>query len=160
MMLDELLATISDDIKLSSITKELNPAVYGLIQDYKQVCNEVPGSILLTEEDSIGDLKSALNELPVEVKIDLFKKFIDQREKDHPKDSVKNTVLRSIWGDEVLRRWIVKTIVITAIVIFLLVIGSSITLGIITGKISDGALTNTLLNTAYEMLKLIFGAGD
>jgi hypothetical protein len=65
-----------------------------------------------------------------------------------------------VWNDTILRRFIVKAVLITALVLLVATFGAALTIAVMSGKISDGVVVNTMMNSAMEIVKLIFGFSD
>ena len=70
----------------------------------------------------------------------------------------ESTPIERIWGDTVLRRWIVKFVITSTFGMMFLVVGAAIALGYMTGVFTDGVFFTAVINTATEIIKLIFGA--
>jgi hypothetical protein len=60
--------------------------------------------------------------------------------------------------DRKLRRWLVKTGFWFVMVFVSMVVGSILTIAVRSGQMPDGVVTNSVLSTATEILKLIFSS--
>lgn len=162
-MLSDLVQTIEDDVVYNDDLADSNPALYRLFESYIEIQPSLENAPEINEGGTGADLKAALKLIPVKDRLDLLTEYSNQlngkgnSEKTKDNDNSNDSVANKIWNDVTLRRWLVKSLTRTAIGLMLLVTGAVIALGLMTGSIGDGVFVNTILNTAIEVMKLIFG---
>lgn len=162
-MVDRILDSIADDLRLGDVT-EVNDAIRNLVEAYNQMAS-LESKTFVTEDSTGRELKLLIGGLDNAIKIKLINKYEEDRTKmineafklEQP-TTEENTPIERIWGDTVLRRWIVKFVITTTFGMLFLVVGATIALGYMTGVFTDGVFFTAVINTATEIIKLIFGA--
>ena len=163
-MVDRILNSIADDLRLGDVT-EVNDAIRNLVEAYNQMAS-LEGKTFVTEDSTGRELKLLIGGLDNAIKIKLINKYEEDRTKmineafklEQPTTGEENTPIERIWGDTVLRRWIVKFVITATFGMLFLVVGATIALGYLTGVFTDGVFFTAVINTATEIIKLIFGA--
>ena len=165
-MVDSILETIDNEAKLGELSA-VNPAIDRLIKAYLDYTAVATTDLPYLTEDSTGaELKAAIISLEPKLKLKLISKYNSDREEmlkqtyptnTEEKTNVADTPIERIWEDTVLRRWIVKFVLIASFSMVLLVTGAAIALGLLTGAFTDGVFFSAILNTATELIKIIFG---
>lgn len=161
-MVDRILDSIADDLRLGDVT-EVNDAIRNLVEAYNQMAS-LESKTFVTEDSTGRELKLLISGLDSAIKIKLINKYEEDRTKmineafklEQP-TTEENTPIERIWGDTVLRRWIVKFVITTTFGMLFLVVGAAIALGYMTGVFTDGVFFTAVINTATEIIKLIFG---
>lgn len=162
-MVDRILDSIADDLRLGDVT-EVNDAIRNLVEAYNQMAS-LESKTFVTEDSTGRELKLLISGLDSAIKIKLINKYEEDRTKmineafklEQP-TTEENTPIERIWGDTVLRRWIVKFVITATFGMLFLVVGATIALGYMTGVFTDGVFFTAVINTATEIIKLIFGA--
>lgn len=162
-MVDRILDSIADDLRLGDVT-EVNDAIRNLVEAYNQMAS-LESKTFVTEDSTGRELKLLIGGLDNAIKIKLINKYEEDRTKmineafklEQP-TTEENTPIERIWGDTVLRRWIVKFVITATFGMLFLVVGATIALGYMTGVFNDGVFFTAVINTATEIIKLIFGA--
>lgn len=162
-MVDRILDSIADDLRLGDVT-EVNDAIRNLVEAYNQMAS-LESKTFVTEDSTGRELKLLIGGLDNAIKIKLINKYEEDRTKmineafklEQP-TTEENTPIERIWGDTVLRRWIVKFVITATFGMLFLVVGATIALGYMTGVFTDGVFFTAVINTATEIIKLIFGA--
>lgn len=162
-MVDRILDSIADDLRLGDVT-EVNEAIRNLVEAYNQIAS-LEHKALVTKDSTGRELKLLIGGLDNAIKIKLINKYEEDRTKmfneafklEQP-TTEENTPIERIWGDTVLRRWIVKFVITSTFGMLFLVVGAAIALGYMTGVFTDGVFFTAVINTATEIIKLIFGA--
>lgn len=162
-MVDRILDSIADDLRLGDVT-EVNDAIRNLVEAYNQMAS-LESKTFVTEDSTGRELKLLIGGLDNAIKIKLINKYEEDRTKminetfklGQP-TTEENTPIEHIWGDTVLRRWIVKFVITATFGMLFLVVGATIALGYMTGVFTDGVFFTAVINTATEIIKLIFGA--
>ena len=162
-MVDRILDSIADDLRLGDVT-EINDAIRNLVEAYNQIAS-LEHKALVTKDSTGRELKLLIGSLDNSIKIKLINKYEEDRTKmfneafklEQP-TTEENTPIERIWGDTVLRRWIVKFVITSTFGMLFLVVGAAIALGYMTGVFTDGVFFTAVINTATEIIKLIFGA--
>lgn len=161
-MVDRILDSIADDLRLGDVT-EVNDAIRNLVEAYNQMAS-LESKTFVTEDSTGRELKLLIGGLDNAIKIKLINKYEEDRTKmineafklEQP-TTEENTPIERIWGDTVLRRWIVKFVITATFGMLFLVVGATIALGYMTGVFTDGVFFTAVINTATEIIKLIFG---
>ena len=161
-MVDRILDSIADDLRLGDVT-EVNDAIRNLVEAYNQMAS-LESKTFVTEDSTGRELKLLIGGLDNAIKIKLINKYEEDRTKmineafklEQPTTG-ENTPIERIWGDTVLRRWIVKFVITATFGMLFLVVGAAIALGYMTGVFTDGVFFTAVINTATEIIKLIFG---
>lgn len=161
-MVDDLLSGIKDDVDLEETS---NQPILNLYEAYLELQDKFDLERRLPNEPKGSDLKTAVRSLPSDLKLRLINQYVadiriatEMPLSEEVTGTPKSAVDR-IWEDRPLRRWIVKVLIISVIAFFFVLVGTVLTIGYLTGKITDGTFINTLMNTAVEVLKIIFGVG-
>ena len=162
-MVNRILDSIADDLRLGDVT-EINDAIRNLVEAYNQIAS-LEHKALVTKDSTGRELKLLIGSLDNSIKIKLINKYEEDRTKmfneafklEQP-TTEENTPIERIWGDTVLRRWIVKFVITSTFGMLFLVVGAAIALGYMTGVFTDGVFFTAVINTATEIIKLIFGA--
>ena len=162
-MVDRILDSIADDLRLGDVT-DVNDAIRNLVEAYNQMAS-LESKTFVTEDSTGRELKLLIGGLDNAIKIKLINKYEEDRTKminetfklGQP-TTEENTPIERIWGDTVLRRWIVKFVITATFGMLFLVVGATIALGYMTGVFTDGVFFTAVINTATEIIKLIFGA--
>lgn len=162
-MVDRILDSIADDLRLGDVT-DVNDAIRNLVEAYNQMAS-LESKTFVTEDSTGRELKLLIGGLDNAIKIKLINKYEEDRTKminetfklEQP-TTEENTPIEHIWGDTVLRRWIVKFVITATFGMLFLVVGATIALGYMTGVFTDGVFFTAVINTATEIIKLIFGA--
>lgn len=167
-MVTDILHAVPDELVLGEVTADNRP-VFNLYNQYLAIQRITVTSKQLDENSTGKDLKEAVQLLPVELRLKLINQFFNDQKislglstetttfaiQGDADESVVTTVMR----DRKLRNWIIMFVMILIGVIVLMVIGSVIAIGMMTGSITDGFFVNTIMNTAIEVIKLILGSG-
>ena len=162
-MVDRILDSIADDLRLGDVT-EVNDAIRNLVEAYNQIAS-LENRVFVTEDSTGRELKLLIGSLDNVIKIKLINKYEEDRTKmfneafklERP-TTEESTPIERIWGDTILRRWIVKFVITSTFGMLFLVVGAAIALGYMTGVFTDGVFFTAVINTATEIIKLIFGA--
>ena len=162
-MVDRILDSIADDLRLGDVT-EVNDAIRNLVEAYNQMAS-LECKTFVTKDSTGRELKLLIGGLDNAIKIKLINKYEEDRTKmineafklEQP-ITEENTPIERIWGDTVLRRGIVKFVITATFGMLFLVVGAAIALGYMTGVFTDGVFFTAVINTATEIIKLIFGA--
>ena len=162
-MVDRILDSIADDLRLGDVT-EVNDAIRNLVEAYNQIAS-LENRVFVTEDSTGRELKLLIGNLDNVIKIKLINKYEEDRTKmfneafklEQP-TTEESTPIERIWGDTILRRWIVKFVITSTFGMLFLVVGAAIALGYMTGVFTDGVFFTAVINTATEIIKLIFGA--
>jgi len=162
-MVDRILDSIADDLRLGDVT-EVNDAIRNLVEAYNQIAS-LENRVFVTEDSTGRELKLLIGNLDSAIKIKLINKYEEDRTKmfneafklEQP-TTEESTPIERIWGDTILRRWIVKFVITSTFGMLFLVVGAAIALGYMTGVFTDGVFFTAVINTATEIIKLIFGA--
>lgn len=162
-MVDRILDSIADDLRLGDVT-EVNDAIRNLVEAYNQIAS-LENRVFVTEDSTGRELKLLIGNLDNTIKIKLINKYEEDRTKmfneafklEQP-TTEESTPIERIWGDTILRRWIVKFVITATFGMLFLVVGAAIALGYMTGVFTDGVFFTAVINTATEIIKLIFGA--
>lgn len=160
-MVDDLLSSIKDEILVEDTT---SVALQNLYEAYLRIQEAAELEVQLGDNPTGKELKEAVRHLPAELKLRLLNKYVEDQKTamgltvgETPVEGPKSPIDR-IWEDRPLRRFIVKTLVVGVVGFIFVLLGVVVSIGYFTGKFTDGVLINTLLNTAIEVIKLIFGA--
>ena len=162
-MVNRILDSIADDLRLGDVT-EVNDAIRNLVEAYNQIAS-LENRVFVTEDSTGRELKLLIGNLDNAIKIKLINKYEEDRTKmfneafklEQP-TTEESTPIERIWGDTILRRWIVKFVITSTFGMLFLVVGAAIALGYMTGVFTDGVFFTAVINTATEIIKLIFGA--
>ena len=162
-MVDRILDSIADDLRLGDVTG-VNDAIRNLVEAYNQIAS-LENRVFVTEDSTGRELKLLVGNLDNVIKIKLINKYEEDRTKmfneafklEQP-TTEESTPIERIWGDTILRRWIVKFVITSTFGMLFLVVGAAIALGYMTGVFTDGVFFTAVINTATEIIKLIFGA--
>ena len=162
-MVDRILDSIADDLRLGDVTG-VNDAIRNLVEAYNQIAS-LENRVFVTEDSTGRELKLLIGNLDNVIKIKLINKYEEDRTKmfneafklEQP-TTEESTPIERIWGDTILRRWIVKFVITSTFGMLFLVVGAAIALGYMTGVFTDGVFFTAVINTATEIIKLIFGA--
>ena len=162
-MVNRILDSIADDLRLGDVT-EVNDAIRNLVEAYNQIAS-LENRVFVTEDSTGRELKLLIGNLDNVIKIKLINKYEEDRTKmfneafklEQP-TTEESTPIERIWGDTILRRWIVKFVITSTFGMLFLVVGAAIALGYMTGAFTDGVFFTVVINTATEIIKLIFGA--
>ena len=162
-MVNRILDSIADDLRLGDVT-EVNDAIRNLVEAYNQIAS-LENRVFVTEDSTGRELKLLIGNLDNVIKIKLINKYEEDRTKmfneafklEQP-TTEESTPIERIWGDTILRRWIVKFVITSTFGMLFLVVGAAIALGYMTGVFTDGVFFTAVINTATEIIKLIFGA--
>lgn len=162
-MVNRILDSIADDLRLGDVT-EVNDAIRNLVEAYNQIAS-LENRVFVTEDSTGRELKLLIGNLDNVIKIKLINKYEEDRTKmfneafklEQP-TTEESTPIERIWGDTILRRWIVKFVITSTFGMLFLVVGAAIALGYMTGAFTDGVFFTAVINTATEIIKLIFGA--
>ena len=164
-MTQTILKDISDDIVLLNLS-ENDGTLYDLYNAYLEIEESVPGAVKLEDTATGKELKAAIEALPGKEKLRLINIYANEPvvpgavTNSTIQDDLRATVVNKVWNDTILRRFIVKAVLITALVLLVATFGAALTIAVMSGKISDGVVVNTMMNSAMEIVKLIFGFSD
>ena len=164
-MTQTILKDISDDIVLLNLS-ENDGTLYDLYNAYLEIEECVPGAVKLEDTATGKELKAAIEALPGKEKLRLINIYANEPvvpgtvTNSTVQDDLRVTVVNKVWNDTILRRFIVKAVLITALVLLVATFGAALTIAVMSGKISDGVVVNTMMNSAMEIVKLIFGFSD
>ena len=164
-MVQTILKDISDDIVLLNLS-ENDGTLYDLYNAYLEIEGSVPGAVKLEDTATGKELKAAIEALPGKEILRLINIYANEPvvpsavTNSTVQDDLRATVVNKVWNDTILRRFIVKAVLITALVLLVATFGAALTIAVVSGKISDGVVVNTMMNSAMEIVKLIFGFSD
>ena len=164
-MTQTILKDISDDIVLLNLS-ENDGTLYDLYNAYLEIEESVSGAVKLEDTATGKELKAAIEALPGKEKLRLINIYANEPvvpgavTNSTVQDDLRATVVNKVWNDTILRRFIVKAVLITALVLLVATFGAALTIAVMSGKISDGVVVNTMMNSAMEIVKLIFGFSD
>lgn len=156
-MVNDILSDIKDSVLLTELKTE-DPA-YDLYQEYLLVADSYEKSVKLTDTATGADLKAAIDSLPSKEKLRLLHLYAesDKVETETKHTSTKDSVVEKVWNDTYLRRFIIKTLIGTVVFLIIISIGAALAVAFMTGKISDGVIINSIMDTAIEIVKMMFG---
>lgn len=156
MSLEFILEGVPGDRRLS----DRRPGVYplgDLIDAYALLSAANPNVDKIDDDWTIDHLRKAVAKLTVAertILTGMLSADPSQCASPWAYETPKEREERQLW------HFVIKVAVISVIPTIMFLTGAVVILGMMSGKVSANFLTSTLLNTAMEIMKLIFGASS
>lgn len=152
-LLEDILRGISDDRLLVNRREEASP-LGDLIDSYKKASQNNDNLETLNSDWTGRDLKEAIKKVPSDEQLTMLYKYMVAVKSpgdpfsyaEHPREA----------DERRHRHWIVKTAVVSAILMTFAIIGAVIALAVSSGQVEKGVMVDTFMSTALEILKLVF----
>ncbi len=151
MLATKVLKRISDTATIAEIVTASHPAA-ALVQAYREVAENEDDAPALSDEDSGLQLKQYIEALDSGYQVDLLAVYRNRMRPKQIMDDPEEVEKRK------LKTFMIKGGFIFFCSLILVVTGSVLTLGYKQGVMPDSSFLSGLIDTASEILKLIFSA--
>lgn len=159
MIIDELFVSLNDNVNLKDA---IQPWIPGLMDALNETLPEYTNdSIVLTADSTVKELKDNLRSLPVRVQVGIINDYIvsygNRRRRRQDQGEAEKLELDIL--EKKFRYKLLKYGSMTFISLCVLFILAVIFVSIKQNQLPDKDIAVGLLNTTFEVIKLIFGAG-
>lgn len=176
LVIDHVLLTVSNTKTLGILMAE-SPAIAELVQDYNTLINDSPKpnngeERMIAKGDMFGsDLKLYIAMMTAYEQMKLMnrylsnlaaaptpakKKVVPVAEETDDADAESTIDHSDVKEDRQLRRFMIKTLFITVMVLLFIVIGAVIAIMVHNHSVPDNVLIKTIMQTAAEIIKILF----
>lgn len=151
MLVANVLKTIPDESSVVEIIASSQPAA-DLVKAYRELSINIDEAPVLNDIDTGAKLKEYIELLDSGYQVDLLAVF---RNRLRPKQVLEDP---EAVEKRKLRTWLIKAGFICASVFMVAVLGATVALGYKQGVMPDSSVLTGFINTAGEVLKLIFSS--